>query len=73
MTNKPLVNQPSPWPTRKMIAMIIAFAVTTIVKAVAEYYLPGIDVSEHIMQLDNLVQGLIVFGTGYFVRNRSVV
>lgn len=47
-----LVKQPSPWPTRKMTAVIITGAIMGIVRAVSDVVFPGNPFSMFIDQLD---------------------
>lgn len=73
MTKKVLVDQPSKMPTRKMIAMMIAFVVTNVVKGLLEMYFPDTDFTSFLLQFNVYIEAMIIFATGYFVRNRSVV
>lgn len=73
MSERSLVDQPNWLPSRKLTAMIIAFCVTNIVKGLLEQQFPGADFTDFLLQFNTMIDGIITFGVGYFVRNRSVV
>jgi hypothetical protein len=71
MTKKPLVDQPSLAPTRKLIAMIIAGAIMGTIQSLVVHYFPETDFSQILPQVGVWVNGAAMIVVGYFTRNRA--
>lgn len=65
-----LTNQPTAAPTRKMWAVMIAFAVTSVAKELLTIYVPAF-ATLATPAVYNLVQAGMVFFAGYMVRDRA--
>lgn len=66
-----LVNQPTKWPTRKLVAVIIAGAVTGALQSAGEVFLPDLPLTELLSQIDAWVQLGVMALAGYMTRDRA--
>jgi hypothetical protein len=71
MTKKPLVDQPTLAPTRKLIAMIIAGAVMGVFQTLMVQFFPDADLSAVLPHIGVWVNGAAMIVVGYFTRNRA--
>lgn len=66
-----LIDQPTKWPTRKLMAVIIAGAVTGALQSVAGAFLPDLPLTEMLAQVDTWVQLGVMTLAGYMARDRA--
>ncbi len=62
-----MINQPTAAPTRKMWAVMLAAAATSVVKVLMAKYAPEFGTP----QLYDLLQAVLIVGAGYMVRDRG--
>lgn len=66
-----LVDQPSWMPTRKLLAVIIAGAVTGAAQSLIAALFPDFASAEIVALLDGWVQAAVIAAAGYFTRERA--
>lgn len=66
----PLIDQPTPRPTRKMLAVILAGIAAAAAQTVLVRAFPGYAFAEVVENIDYLAQGLVMAVAGYFTRER---
>lgn len=69
---RPLVNQPTAAPSRKLVYLVIAGMVTAAVRVVLETFVPGAPFTEDILPYINewVIIGIMAF-VGYMTKNRA--
>lgn len=64
-------DQPTAWPTRKMMAVLIAGAVVIAAEVALQAWAPGVPVTEFLASIDMVVQLLVMGAAGYMTRERD--
>lgn len=66
-----LINQPSKFPTRKIAAVVISGMVVGGIQSLLLYIMPEASFAPMLESLDVWLQGVVMAGAGYFVRERK--
>ena len=65
------VNQPTPLPTRKMMAVMVSGAAMIVVQMLLQNYAPEVPATEFLMQFELFVRALVMAFFGYMTKERA--
>ena len=65
------VNQPTPLPTRKMMAVMVSGFAMIVVQMLLQNYAPDVPATEFLMQFELFVQALVMAFFGYMTKERA--